>query len=702
MSTSERGCRVRRSGAGAGRPVVVAIGLLVAAVPAWGGKVETWKQDTAGAFAQGREESVIVAEPGRVRLARVLAPTAPIDAARVWDLAQGRDGAIHAATGDAGKVFRRQGDEGAWELAYDAEDGQALSLASAPDGRLYLGTGPSGQVVELSDPQRPATRPGPTVQYIWDLAVDAEGALHAATGPTGQLWKRAPGGAWSLLLDSKHDHLLCLAIGKDGSVYAGSDGEGLIYRVARDGKVSVVLDAPQSEVRSLLVGADGALYAGTATAATTSGGQSRGTSSTAVTPRRAVRLASQERATNPPGIARPRATAAGENLVYRIGPDGAAREVYRAKALMNALAWSNGNVLVGTGPEGRLVELIEGGREVNPMARLDHGQLLALLAGPDGSVLIGAADPGGVARLRPSYATSGTLTSEVFDAKLLSRFGAVTWRADQPAGTAVAVQLRSGNVEGPDETWSAWSGPMTDPSSARAGVPPGRFVQYRVTLKAEMPGVTPELRSIAVRYQSLNLAPELTRISVPDLNEADGATRQTRLTLRWESSDPNGDDLTYELHVRKDGWPSWVALGERPLTEKSYDWDTTALPAGTYRARVVASDRPSNAPEDALTRELVSEPFLVDHLPPRVALRLEGRTAKAELRDEHTRIVSAAYALDGRDWVPLFPEDGLFDTAAETARITLDDLKPGVHVLMVRTTDAAGNTGSTDAVFEAR
>ncbi len=59
--------------------------------------------------------------------------------------------------------------------------------------------------------------------------------------------------------------------------------------------------------------------------------------------------------------------------------------------------------------------------------------------------------------------------------------------------------------------------------------------------------MTPELRSVALRYQTANLAPEITKIDVPDVTRSDGATRQTRLTLRWDVTDPNGDDLNSHL-----------------------------------------------------------------------------------------------------------------------------------------------------------
>ncbi|HEV3163967.1 MAG TPA: hypothetical protein VGZ22_08030, partial [Isosphaeraceae bacterium] len=70
------------------------------------GKVETWRQDSASAFSKGKKDKVVISDAGRVRLAQQLAPTETLDANRVWDLARTADGAVYAATGDEGKVFK--------------------------------------------------------------------------------------------------------------------------------------------------------------------------------------------------------------------------------------------------------------------------------------------------------------------------------------------------------------------------------------------------------------------------------------------------------------------------------------------------------------------------------------------------------------------------------------------------------------------
>jgi hypothetical protein len=254
----------------------------------------------------------------------------------------------------------------------------------------------------------------------------------------------------------------------------------------------------------------------------------------------------------------------------------------------------------------------------------------------------------------------------------------------------------------PDETWSAWSAEQTDSSAARAESPPGRFVQYRVKLATKDPERTPELSSVSLSYRSSNLPPEIAKLEVPDVSAGDGTVRQARLNVRWDVTDPNDDELSYTVQVRKEGWPSWITLTETPITEKSYAWDTTTFPSGFYRLRLVASDRPSNSPEDVLSRERESPSFIVDHEPPQVAVTPREKKALIVLTDNLTRLAKADYALDGGPWTPLFPDDGLFDTLREQVTLSLPELKPGVHLLMVRATDAAGNTGSGDALFAVR
>src|SRR5205823_14774065 len=211
----------------------------------------------------------------------------------------------------------------------------------------------------------------------------------------------------------------------------------------------------------------------------------------------------------------PSAPAAGENSVYRIAADGSARELFRDRKLVLGLDRHAGRLFVGTGLDGRLFEIDEATRERTEIARLDHGLVHKVYRRRDGSAVVAAGDPGRLYVLQDGYAASGTVVSEVLDAKLTARWGALRWEADVPKDTHLSVAVRSGNVAEPDDTWSAWSAEQTDAQTATVAAPPARYLQYRVTLATEDAAATPTLRRLSVRYATANQAPEITALTVP-------------------------------------------------------------------------------------------------------------------------------------------------------------------------------------------
>jgi hypothetical protein len=396
------------------------------------------------------------------------------------------------------------------------------------------------------------------------------------------------------------------------------------------------------------------------------------------------------------------ALSAGENSLYRIAADGTVKEVFREKVLLLCLLRDNGRLLVGTGMSGQLFEIDEETRERSELARLDHGQIHCLCRRQDGSIVLGTGDPGKLYVLQKNYAARGTLISEVLDAKIISKWGALTWKADAPTGTTVTVAFRSGNVAEPDETWSDWSAEEADPQTAKVAAPTARFLQYRVTLKTTSPAVTPALRNVAVRYLTTNQAPEITSLDVPDLDAAN-LDNPKKVRIKWAATDPNEDELTYNLYVRKEGWKSWVRL-EEDFDKKEFEWDTTTMPSGMYQFKVVASDRKDNAPEDALTAEKISAAFAVSHTPPTVTIKLTGMegdkaTLEATATDPLVRLTAASFALNGKKWVNVFPTDGIFDSKTEHFKLKTEALRPGTYVVVLRVRNAAGNVGSADMVF---
>ncbi len=663
--------------------------LLCIAASGEAAKVKVWHQHGQASYDKAKFTRAVVSSEGVLTLARQLKLLADPGAANVWALAESKDGVLYAATGDDGKIFRIEGT--ACKEVYAGKDSQVLSLAAADDGSVYAGTGPGGKIVRLTPKGEAQVVAEGLDSYIWSLAYDPQAKLlYAGTGPKGKIYKIDAKGRATVYYATKQEHVLCLAMGPAGALYAGTDKGGLIYRITPDGKGFVVFHAHQTEVRSLLV-TDGTLYAGTS----------------APVSRKSISFNPMKGGDGP---ASPSTPSTGENSLYRIAADGTTREVFRDKTMMLSLAsWHGPDLLVGTGMQGQLFDVNPSTRERSEIARLEAATIHAILKRKNGTIVLGTGDPGKVYVLEDKYAESGTVLSEVLDAKMPARWGAMTWKATDldpfvaKPWTGVSVAVRAGNVAEPDDTWSAWSVEQHDPATAKALAPVARYLQYRVTLTTKPPEFTPpEFRDFTLRYQTVNQAPEIASLDVPDL-DATNLENPKKLKIRWSASDPNDDELTFSLFVRKDDWKDWVLLEEN-LEKKDYEWDTTGVPAGMYRVKVVASDRKDNSAEDCLSATRISAAVPVAHVPPTVTLKLAGfdgdrAVLEATASDPLVRLTEASFAVNGKKWASVFPTDGLFDSKTEHFRFQTDALRPGTYVVVLRVRDAAGNVGSGDVVF---
>jgi WD40 repeat protein len=689
-------------------------------------KVKVWHHAAPGQFDKAQLRGTVATSEGSLRLSRQLKLLADLDASHVWSVVEDFHGNLLVATGDDGRLYRI-GSDGKVTLVFVGDDSQILCLVVAPDGCIYAGTGPNGRIIRVTPDGTASVFYQSPESYIWSLATDDTGeVLFAGTGPHGLIYQVNRQGQGKVFYATKQEHILCLALAEHGALYAGTDKSGLVYRFDSKGKGFVLFHAPQSEVHTLLA-TSGGVFAGTssprrrgiigsssidhasspdlAAILSSAPGKTPGKSSSdgparagsSISP---LTLNERDEHSLPGTLSG--APGSGENSVYRIGDNGSVREIFRERALILSLCRQNGHIFVGTGMEGQLFEVDELTKERSEIARLDHGQVHAFCRRSDGSVVVGTGDPGKLYVLQDKLVAHGTMLSDVLDAKLISRWGALRWHAETPEGTQVSVAVRSGNLAEPDDTWSEWSAEQTNPENAIANAPPARFLQYRVTLRSTNVSHTPAFRGLTIRYATLNLSPEVTGIDVPDL-EATAIESSKKIHIKWSASDPNEDELTYNLYVRKQGWPGWVLL-EEDLEKKEYEWDATAAPAGIYQVRVLASDRKDNSDEDALTGERISVPFAVAHEPPSVTLRVnavEGGRAlvEANATDTLVRLTSASYAVNGKQWINVYPKDGLFDSHKASFQFRTENHKPGNYVIVLRVRDAAGNVGAADAVF---
>jgi len=447
-----------------------------------------------------------------------------------------------------------------------------------------------------------------------------------------------------------------------------------------------------------------------------------------------------------------------EGKVLAISPEGYARELWSGsqEAILSLAIDTTGGLLMGSSTQGKIYALDARG-DVDEMARLSSGQVTALLrVGADGTapkgedkaaapprqgdVAVAGSNSGSLSLLRPGFSRSGSFESRVLDARSFATWGRASWRTEVPKGTAIALSVRCGNTEEPDRTWADWRGAPFTSDGALLDCPASRFLQWRAEMKTDDARVSPSLHEVAITYLQANLPPEIRKVEAlaPGVSfqkipgtpaqpaEARGASGQGSdveggvkkrarpqsrrgfdagsRSVTWQATDPNDDDLVYDVYYRAVDEKTWKPMRSR-IDEDFVTWDSTAMPDGTYVFRVVASDAPSNAAGRALTAEKTSEPFDVDNTPPRLeeiraAVQPAGIRLTFKASDSFSLIRDTAYAVDAGDWIPVQPADGLNDSPVETYEVTLPRPGAGEHSIVVRATDAAGNTGSGKAIVD--
>ena len=731
------------------RTAFAALAFLLLVAAARAAAPRFWRLEGTAAFLEGELENLSLDSDARLRLGPGVRTLFDPEVPNAWCVASDDQGVLYVGTGNEGRVYRIDGEEG--REVFDADELEVYALAAGPDGRLYAGTSPDGAVYVVGDDGSARSVFDPPERYVWALAFDDAGRLVVATGgDEGRVYRLEPGGEAETLLTSAETHVLSLAVDGGGRVFAGSSPGGLVYRIDGSGKVSVLLDSAFREIKALAVGGDGVLYA----AAVNGGAASPpppptptppGTAAPTATPTAQVTV-SESFAVVPPAGGAPAAvttvTSAASSTprgaVLRIDPEETTERLWTStEDVPHALVSTDSGVLVGTGDEGKLYR-VTGEGVWTLLASVRTQQVTGLVARPDGPVALVTSNPARVLALSDETAAEGTFVSEVKDAEATAAWGRLRWEGDVPPGGEVRLETRSGNTSTPDTTWAPWT--PVGPGSPVAGIrsESARFLQLRLTLAAA-DGASPEIEALSAAYLQRNLRPRVTSITVhppgevfqkpisvsgepeilglePDPLQGPGAGRRAPSaapvtafsrklqqkglqTFAWNAEDPNGDALVYDVQYRALGDPRWRPL-RSGLTEAVLAWDTTAVPDGRYLVRVTASDAPDNPPALALTAHDDSTSFQVDNAPPNLdAALVEGGVIRATARDVGSPIRKLETSVDAGGWQEVYPTDGINDSMEEVYEFPIPaGAGPGPHVVVLRVADRLGNvaTGRVD------
>jgi hypothetical protein len=95
------------------------------------------------------------------------------------------------------------------------------------------------------------------------------------------------------------------------------------------------------------------------------------------------------------------------------------------------------------------------------------------------------------------YSSPATFTSRVLDAGSPVAWQGLSWDASTPAGTDLAVSVRTGPTPTPDASWTAFA-PVA--SSGDAVGADARYLQYQAVLSSSDPDRTPMLEDVHAAY----------------------------------------------------------------------------------------------------------------------------------------------------------------------------------------------------------
>lgn len=744
----------------------------------------TWEQSKFDELTKGTATGVAIRSEGGLELAPTFKSLYATPSTYIWSIASDDAGNVYVAAGAPARVYRITPD-GKATIIFEPKELQVQALQTGPGGAIYAATAPDGKVYKLehrsetksradsqrgtasdkkdkdnaaddNDAAKSAIDPSwsssvyfePGTKYIWDLALDKAGNLYVATGDHGEIYRVTPKGEHSVFFKSDETHIRVLAFDARENLIAGTDGSGLIYRISPAGEGFVLYSAPKKEITALALDHAGNIYAAAVGEKRSGGGPGGAALAAALmnlgaNPPTAATTPQTPGITVTPAPSVPQMTgpfpfpgggASSGSDVYRIAPDGSPTRVWSShEDIVYALAFdSQGRLLAGTGNRGHIFA-ITGQDDFSDLLKAPASQVTRFAKAPGGGLYAATSNLGKVFVLGPGPEAEGTYESDVFDARIFSRWG----RAEFRGTGSVDLYARSGNVDNPDRNWSPWK-KIDLAANSETGIPAARYAQWKAVLRAGT--VAPGVDSVALNYLPKNAAPEIDDVTVqvgvkyqpmPKISgnamgtDSGGSSfsgssfggsgqhfetpppsshDRDSIGVKWSAHDDNDDQLVYSIYYRGDGEMRWLLLKDN-LTDKAYSFDASLLPDGGYTVKVVASDSPSHSPGEALTTSKESRRFEVDTTPPRIetlAASIEAKEIHVTFRavDGFSPIKRAEYSVDASDWKYVEPVGQLSDARTENYdfKVTPEAAKDGgassEHVVVVRVYDRYDNMGA--------
>jgi hypothetical protein len=503
----------------------------------------TWEMNTYQDFLKGRFTGVSLDRDGKLMLAPKLETVFSSGQPVIWSIAAAPDGSFYVGTGHRGRVYRIDS-SGASTLIWTADQPEVFAVAVDASGILYAATSPDGKVYRI-EKGKASEFYAPQAKYIWSLGFSKDGSLFVGAGEPANLYRVDKSGKAELYYETGQSHVTALAFDAQGNVLAGTEPNGIIYRISARDKAFVLYDANLPEIRSIVPMPDGSVYAAAlgGSVARSSGVQNQGvTAPISVT------------------VTAPPTSITVSDTSMQAGPDLRPRaDSARPAAQSGQAVTSLTSPLVEIpGVDKSALYKINSDSTVETLWSSKDENVYSMVVEPDGGIVFATDGQGRVYRLHPDRkATLVVETNEGEATRLVAAPGGILaatgdmgklFRLDGSEGVSGTYEspvhdagtvarwgrmswrgpagkagffTRTGNSARPDKTWSDWE-PLADPPNSLVRSPNARYIQWR----AELNGQGAAVENVSIAYLPQNNPPVVRSINVT--TQAPGASSQSK------------------------------------------------------------------------------------------------------------------------------------------------------------------------------
>jgi hypothetical protein len=507
---------------------LVSLGLLAAAFCS-AATTATWEMHSYQDFLRGRLSGLSITRDGRLILGPRVETVFSSDQAQVWSLAQAPDGSIYLGTGNRGRLIQ-VAPNGTGNVIWSADQPAIFALAIDRAGIVYAGTSPDGKIYRIEN-GRATEYFSPAERYIWSLGIGPDNALYAATGQQGRIYRITGANQGAVYYETGQAHVTALAFDNQGRLLAGSEPNGILYRITgTPAKAFALYDSNLPEIRSIAPMPDGTIYVaalgGSVARRASAAGASSTTGVTLTAPSTSITVTDASNTQAGLGVT-PRPTAAiaqspiaaptntvevtgvERSALYKISPDNTVETLFTSKDenIYDVLAESSGTLALVTDAQGRVYRL-------DPRSERSHEATLVAQTNESDATRL-AASAGGILLAAGSVGkllrldNTAPISPAWFESPVHDSGTVARWGQVTVIGESrgVTIRTRTGNSARPDNTWSEWADAANTIASPNA-----RFIQWRAEFAANT--ANSAIDGVTIAYLPQNSTPTVRSVTV--------------------------------------------------------------------------------------------------------------------------------------------------------------------------------------------